>query len=349
VFVVPLTVYPERKRAAVRVVIHGRPVRLLLDTGAAFSALDTQFANQIGLVPHRLAFVRGVTSEQVPARLATLTDLRIGRGPRMSAVVTVLDLGGWLSSPSNKAAGCPVVGILGADILLRSGAVIDLDRKVLTFRDWIARDHRLMQGDWHAVSLVVGGRPQETDKLAGMGVSISGTRIVMRTGRQDGVRVFAGTISLLPDAGVASYLVSDIELLDPPRPKPFRILNVRFIPDDAFRQFYGLYEIDGDMLRITLPGDRQKAELAAPAELASTPTNGVVVATYRRSQHPARPPLFTLLAALADLLGPHILPARINGWECTVTPDWTLTGVSAKQRLRFTARLDGSVVFQPVR
>lgn len=84
--------------------------------------------------------------------------------------------------------------------------------------------------------------------------------------------------------------------------------------------------------------------------MESSAGSGVDLITFER----VKPPntaihVPTVLNAVVEYVSNGKLPTRLGGWDVAVTPDWALTGVDPARQLRFTARLDGSVTFAPVR
>ena len=120
----------------VRGSVAGHPVRMVIDTGASHSCLDTEFADE--MLPRVHAEVHqgikaGIGGADFEVRVADIHDFRIGHF-RLACYenMALIDL-----SPINMAyEGLnrkPVQMILGNDFLVGHNAVIDYRRQMLIF------------------------------------------------------------------------------------------------------------------------------------------------------------------------------------------------------------------------
>ncbi len=324
----------------VQAVVNGRPVRLMVDTGASISCLDKRFADELKLVPvaHGQAVGSGFRHDPMP--LLQLTEFRLG-SVALRPQVGILDLA-WLSD-RDRHDGPEVVGLLGADVLQATGARVDFDRPALYLRNPVEWDRQRFQGSWRAVSLVRRGEPADP---AGLSLRVIGSRAVLATGQPDGVRVLAATIDFSRNAFVPrSYTLIDIEHLDPPRQsKKVKVFgtDVTIIEPGMAFGLYGCYEFAGDRLMMTLPTDPTKDQRQVPSRLESTAGNGTDVVTFERDRSPA-----DIRQHLARLVRGWV--AGRTGWEVAVADDWTLTATHAGRRQRVTVRPDGSVTVGPHR
>ncbi len=119
----------------VRVLINGKPALLGVDSGAPVSAISISRLRHFGMVPAR-------ANSDVPTRLrinGTYNNVTIARGLQLGALnlidqpMVALDLGG-----SSKAAAemkeQAIDGIIGADILFPTQAVLDCRAQVLILK-----------------------------------------------------------------------------------------------------------------------------------------------------------------------------------------------------------------------
>jgi predicted aspartyl protease len=118
----------------VQAFINGKPALLGVDTGAPVSAIASNRREHFGLT--------GVTGSKLPARLqinGAFNNVAVARNFRLGALslvhepVVVIDLGG-----SSRAARVlheqEIDGILGADILFPTQAVLDCQRQLLILK-----------------------------------------------------------------------------------------------------------------------------------------------------------------------------------------------------------------------
>jgi predicted aspartyl protease len=106
------------------VVIHGRVLPFLIDTGATVSVVNPALAHQLHLKPvgkpHKICGVAGCSTN----RQVRLANWSIGGQPLPSVRVAQAPISG---------SGNHAFGLLGSDVLSRFGAItIDYQNKVLT-------------------------------------------------------------------------------------------------------------------------------------------------------------------------------------------------------------------------
>lgn len=118
----------------VRAEINGKPAVLTVDTGAPISAIALSrrahfkmlpVAGKSG-IPSRLS-INGAFNAVVIAK-----NLRLGALNLVDEPMVVVDLGGLRSSPRSKQRD--IDGILGADILFPTKAILDCDRQLLILK-----------------------------------------------------------------------------------------------------------------------------------------------------------------------------------------------------------------------
>jgi predicted aspartyl protease len=126
----PLTRSPQN-HLLVRAYINGKPALLGVDTGAPVSAIAINRREYFGLSP--------VTAKSaIPARLSingALNSVAIARNLRLGALnlvdepMVLVDLGGLRRSKRDE-----IDGILGADILFPTKAMLDCQRQILVLK-----------------------------------------------------------------------------------------------------------------------------------------------------------------------------------------------------------------------
>lgn len=119
----------------VRAEINGKPAVLGVDTGAPISAIATNRRAHFGLLP-----VAGKSG--IPSRLsingafnavAIARNLRLGALNLVDEPMVLVDLGG-LRSSSRSGKNRDIDGILGADILFPTRAILDCHRQLLILK-----------------------------------------------------------------------------------------------------------------------------------------------------------------------------------------------------------------------
>jgi hypothetical protein len=325
----------------------GKSVRFLVDSGSGITCLDRRLADELQLPTAGEAQARGVGGQLIPARLVWLEGLRFGPLPPVRQMAGVLDLS-WANDLRDQEAGTDVAGILGADFLFRTGGVVDFDRLTLRLHDPVRWDLRRMQGRWRSVSVVRNG--------AAVGIpaslSVTGDRVKVTYDQPEGVRAYTGRLILGQNGRPDRLVVTDLELLDPPlKPRPYKFAGFTFTGrDDPIMPFDGLYAFDqSGRLAVLLPADLRRDRPGLPNILRSPVGGGLDLITFeqdRGTPGATAPDVPTLVFRLTGWVVGHLQP---GGWRLAVAPDWALTGVNPDRRLRFTARLDGTLLLAPER
>jgi len=120
--------------------LNGKPVELLVDTGAVSSCLDTDLAKSLGL--NLLPTPRQITGAGAAGKrgfeVAKVDTVELGNAAMRSLNFAVLDLGDWgLAAPDSVLAG--VRGILGGPELAECSAIIDCQALKLWWKPPTAR------------------------------------------------------------------------------------------------------------------------------------------------------------------------------------------------------------------
>lgn len=106
--------------------VQGEPVEMLVDTGAAWSCLDFRQRERLGLkVTPSAARITGVGATGTRAIAVTgVKSFQLGDVETKNATLAMLDLADWGLAARDRTLS-EVQGILGGEILLAMGAVID--------------------------------------------------------------------------------------------------------------------------------------------------------------------------------------------------------------------------------
>lgn len=99
----------------VPVVVNGRPLRFIFDTGASISAVTPEVADALGLVPDGTTLVNGT----IPARLTMLKSLSVGSIVHRDVRAAIVEL------PEERRIDEHFDGVLGLDILSQHDIAID--------------------------------------------------------------------------------------------------------------------------------------------------------------------------------------------------------------------------------
>ena len=109
--------------------INGKAANAMLDSGAAATVLDDDFAAALGLTSGEKISVRGA-SDSVPGRIERNVTIQVGGLTLANANVMVIDL-----DPVARAIGRPIPVVIGRDTLKASLMTIDFPRKTIAFTD----------------------------------------------------------------------------------------------------------------------------------------------------------------------------------------------------------------------
>lgn len=312
------------------------PVWLLLDTGATGSCLTLPAAKRLGLKGQNVWSPVGVADgRKVEGQYYLLPHLAFGRMVYHRLLIQAADL--KLVSDLAPDLGVTLDGVLGGDVLRRGGAVIDYSRgEVRLTPDWAA-DLMLMQGVWAAVGFENDGRPikQSTrDNFRKVRLVISGDHMRLNM-TPIGSVVLDQRLDLLLEYSPKQYASREMRV------------NGQLLPGDDVGAV-GLYEVSQNRLRMLIPSRHIPPDKLPKSLTAALPDSGLSLSTFERLP-PAHFGWPDLPLAALGLTAAVDRPLRLGGWDYAVTRDWTLTGVNAERKLRLTARLDGTVTFQPVR
>ena len=111
----------------INVVLFKKPFKLVLDTGASKTAFDKtlllELVHENELI-HSGHLTTGLGTNNMESFTTNITDLYIGKFYIPLLEVAVLDLSA-INSAYQKLEIAPVLGVLGGDVLVEFGAVID--------------------------------------------------------------------------------------------------------------------------------------------------------------------------------------------------------------------------------
>jgi len=128
--------------------VNDQTLKLIVDTGSTFSLLDTALAKRLGLtaIKHEEASLGSLIKKEWSANVVgvgkigahkmwvtTLKTLEVGSLQWTNVHLGVADLKNWgLAEPGSKSE--EVQGVLGREMLMARGALIDYHSRTLWFR-----------------------------------------------------------------------------------------------------------------------------------------------------------------------------------------------------------------------
>ena len=111
--------------------VNGTAVRLMVDTGASHTLLDTTTTERLGLiVGEGGSTTTGVGGTGMTYAQTYVNDLRFGTLEFGEALLLVVDLG-HVNTSLEKGMGGRIDGILGIDVLRQRHAIIDCGKSML--------------------------------------------------------------------------------------------------------------------------------------------------------------------------------------------------------------------------
>lgn len=131
-----LNLHDDGFHLLVEVFVFGQPFKAVLDTGASKTVFDkTTVEDYIDketlLLSDKLS--TGLGTNSMESFTLTVPDLRIGGLHVLDMEIAVLDLS-MINHAYEKLEIGPVIGVVGGDILMLYGAVIDYSREKLFFQ-----------------------------------------------------------------------------------------------------------------------------------------------------------------------------------------------------------------------
>jgi len=121
----------------VNVIVFKKPFKLVLDTGASKTAFDKNLLleliheNELKNSGH---LTTGLGTNDMQSFMTTISDFYIGKFHIPKMEVAVLDLSS-INIAYEKLAVGPVLGVLGGDVLVEFGAVIDYEKCKLILKN----------------------------------------------------------------------------------------------------------------------------------------------------------------------------------------------------------------------
>ena len=131
-----VTLEPDNYHIVLKASIEGRPLNVIIDTGASHSCFDLNFIRY--LLPELSmedndGLNVGVGTSDFESKLSTIQNLRLGRFLLKQYDIVLLDMSNI--NEAYKMMHKPLIhGIIGSDFLMKYQAVIDYGTKTLTLR-----------------------------------------------------------------------------------------------------------------------------------------------------------------------------------------------------------------------
>ena len=131
-----VTLEPDNYHIVLKASIEGRPLNVIIDTGASHSCFDLTFIRD--LLPELSmedndGLNVGVGTSDFESKLSTIQNLRLGRFLLKQYDVVLLDMSNI--NEVYKMMHKPLIhGIIGSDFLMKYQAVIDYSSRVLALR-----------------------------------------------------------------------------------------------------------------------------------------------------------------------------------------------------------------------
>jgi predicted aspartyl protease len=120
----------------IEVAVYGKPFILVLDTGASKTAFDHVMLLQSGndaLIKASDKLTTGLGTNTMTSSTALISDMRIGDLQVATFEVAVLDLSS-INIAYRQLDHPEVLGVLGGDILMKYKAVINYEKKTISFK-----------------------------------------------------------------------------------------------------------------------------------------------------------------------------------------------------------------------
>lgn len=120
----------------INVLLFKKPFKLVLDTGASKTAFDKTLLLELVHENELVNFghlTTGLGTNNMESFMTTITDFHIGKFHIPKIEVAVLDLSA-INIAYEKLAVGPVLGVLGGDVLVEFGAVIDYEKGKLSLK-----------------------------------------------------------------------------------------------------------------------------------------------------------------------------------------------------------------------
>lgn len=118
----------------VEVIVFGKPFKAVLDTGASKTVFDKNTVERHlhtdMALQHTDMVSTGLGTTTMPSFILTVPDLQIGGLHLRKYDVAVLDLS-TINFAYQQLAIDPVIGVVGGDILVKYGGIIDYRRHIL--------------------------------------------------------------------------------------------------------------------------------------------------------------------------------------------------------------------------
>ena len=133
-----LTLQEQGFHIILNIEILDKKFKMVLDTGASKTVLDRHTLLNSGIQEEKLTHTNilssGLGTNQMQSHMFTLPYFKVGEWKIKNFEVAVLDLSS-INFAYSQISADPVVGVLGGDILVQYGAIINYKTKRLQLND----------------------------------------------------------------------------------------------------------------------------------------------------------------------------------------------------------------------
>lgn len=294
-------------------VVSGRVVPMLLDTGSSVTVVDTSVARALKLPLGRVVTFPGIVKDDWQLRSATLPNAAMSRLCQASLPVQVGDLNGRITAKAKSETLLQLGGLLGSNIISQLAATVDFQDRILWVKNSSARDLYLMQGRWQAVGLISEGvKVVDPNYLILFTVNVQGDRVKYCQIRYDvkPPREHHHKYKIIVNADRKPKVYNGVDVY---------VDGIRVPKSKSLKT--GLYTIAGDQFEeLASVGTKGRVGEPLPTRLVSTPENSYALFSWARL--PSHMDRSRYLSDLFLVLAAHHAASWCIGTDCP--QDWVV-------------------------